>query len=1178
MAAIPPLERLLIPVLDTEEVVSVDLHNLPSEADELLEILAAEAAPLQVWFEFAKAYLSQGKEDAFVHICSEGVKDEVTAEVVRFFGVRPIYEQIQFHCGLAAVQLAKAQDEKEKAVKNSLLAQVAKHLSSAAGLNPEEQLVAVGYGMLNLAKGDTAAARNDFTRACSLLNNNRTNIVGHLALASMLYDQKLYHEALAVYRRALLEHPSAPPEVRLGIAACLFRLGDMAGASSAYDRVLTLDPGSADAHLGLAVIKFNALNLQQGLADGLKLLVRAYELDPTHLGVVLLLAHYCLLRGNYQQALQLARQALASPDVTTARAECSLLLARALHALGQTAEARKQYLAAAKLEPGAALPHYGLAQMYLAEQELAYKAAATNATTELEQAVRVAPTFLDALKVLGQLVVGNRDKVRTTLTLLQTAVTRAAGDAELWELLAELSASTGDHPGALRAYRKALDLQRARRHDLVQRLASAGGGVSGEFAEEQVPPIPVGLLNNTAVLMYRAGEVQGAQQLLEEAAAAATGPAAPLQAPAHRLALEYNTARLQEACGQLQAAQKAYQALLSREPQYVDCLLRLACIARARGDTATALDWGQRALTLHPGHLDVLALLSQLHMERKDLSNADKMIKELLRCAREQAKQPLVADDKQKAAQEARVDPFGALAHGNLMLASAPSERKHSQDVVKAEACLFRALELYHAVLLHDPRNAFAANGIGAALAELGRLDEAQSVFKDVQEVAAASGAFLHIPDLYINLAHVALAKQEYTSAVRLYRLAMDKLDTSKQNMAMLYLARAHYDSDDLQASKACLIKAIHVTPLDYILHFNLAVTMQEFAQRTYRKKRNPGDATRKRDYEQAQQELGSAAAIFEQLLTRGHKATRLDDKKLKVHIKFCTDLKSQAAAHLEEARREAEEMEVKRQEQERLRSLVDSQRTLELLKQEETARLMQEARERKAKEALEKVERLKLEWRAAKAAAEGRDFDDGEGQGGEGGGGKKKKGKGGKGGKGGKKGARSLAADDEVPTDEEDGGKTGQRGGAKSSTPEPAAIAEGENLFGSDDDDDDDPTADRERELLAKAGLGSDDDDSEDNSGGADSDAGDGAGSRKRKLTAAMGGGRLRKSSRLTEAGTAPIDGEGGGADERALFDDDEEEGAAAPPQVRQSGVAYQQYSLASSGRGVDYLLIRGV
>ncbi|GFH22434.1 hypothetical protein HaLaN_19899 [Haematococcus lacustris] len=101
-------------------------------------------------------------------------------------------------------------------------------------------------------------------------------------------------------------------------------------------------------------------------------------------------------------------------------------------------------------------------------------------------------------------------------------------------------------------------------------------------------------------------------------------------------------------------------------------------------------------------------------------------------------------------------------------------------------------------------------------------------------------------------------------------------------------------------------------------------------------------------------------------------------------------------------------------------------------------------------------------------------------------------------------------------------------------------------------------------RELLAKAGLGSDDDDSEDNSGGADSDAGDGAGSRKRKLTAAMGGGRLRKSSRLTEAGTAPIDGEGGGADERALFDDDEEEGAAAPPQAdvvdTQDGAGYAE------------------
>jgi hypothetical protein len=61
----------------------------------------------------------------------------------------------------------------------------------------------------------------------------------------------------------LLEHPGCPAEVRLGIAACMFKLGDLAGATAAYERVLALDPECATAHLGLAIIKFNSINLQQ---------------------------------------------------------------------------------------------------------------------------------------------------------------------------------------------------------------------------------------------------------------------------------------------------------------------------------------------------------------------------------------------------------------------------------------------------------------------------------------------------------------------------------------------------------------------------------------------------------------------------------------------------------------------------------------------------------------------------------------------------------------------------------------------------------------------------------------------------------------------------------------------------------------------------------------------------
>ena len=69
-------DRLVVPVLDAEDVVVVNINALPEEPEELLEILAAEAAPLSTWFDFARAYLAPGKENPFIHIVSHGVKDE----------------------------------------------------------------------------------------------------------------------------------------------------------------------------------------------------------------------------------------------------------------------------------------------------------------------------------------------------------------------------------------------------------------------------------------------------------------------------------------------------------------------------------------------------------------------------------------------------------------------------------------------------------------------------------------------------------------------------------------------------------------------------------------------------------------------------------------------------------------------------------------------------------------------------------------------------------------------------------------------------------------------------------------------------------------------------------------------------------------------------------------------
>jgi RNA polymerase-associated protein CTR9 len=103
------------------------------------------------------------------------------------------------------------------------------------------------------------------------------------------------------------------------------------------------------------------------------------------------------------------------------------------------------------------------------------------------------------------------------------------------------------------------------------------------------------------------------------------------------------------------------QEILAVQPDYIDCYLRLACVARAKGAIATALDWAKQALSRQGGHSDALALMSQLHMERREYPQAENYIRQLLK-----ASAPGGGPDG-KGSSHGR-DSYGQLAMGNLLL------------------------------------------------------------------------------------------------------------------------------------------------------------------------------------------------------------------------------------------------------------------------------------------------------------------------------------------------------------------------------------------------------------------------------------------------------------------------------------------------------------------------------
>ncbi len=65
---------------------------------------------------------------------------------------------------------------------------------------------------------------------------------------------------------------------------------------------------------------------------------------------------------------------------------------------------------------------------------------------------------------------------------------------------------------------------------------------------------------------------------------------------------------------------------------------------------------------------------------------------------------------------------------------------------------------------------------------------------------------------------------------------------------------------------------------------------LQEFAVRTFRKKRGPNDFNKLTEFRHAVKDLETAMKFFDHLLTKEKDITQLDHKRLEQHVNFCTD------------------------------------------------------------------------------------------------------------------------------------------------------------------------------------------------------------------------------------------------------------------------------------------------
>ncbi|XAR53477.1 hypothetical protein NMG60_11022043 [Bertholletia excelsa] len=974
-----------IPVQNSEEEVRVVLDQLPRDASDILDILKAEQAPLDLWLIIAREYFKQGKIEQFCQILEEGSSPEIDEY---YADVR--YERIAILNALGAYYSYLGKIETKQREKEEHFIMATQYYNKASRIDMHESSTWVGKGQLLLAKGDLEQA---FAAFKIVLDGDRDNVPALLGQACVQFNRGRYTESLELYKRALQVHPQCPGAVRLGIGLCRYKLGQYEKAKQAFQRVLQLDPENVEALVALGILDLQP-NEAVGIRRGMEKMQRAFEIYPYCAMSLNYLANHFFFTGQHFLVEQLTETALAVTNHGPTKAHSYFNLARSYHSKGDYEKAGLYYMASVKeinKPQEFVLPYYGLGQVQLKLGD--FKSSLSN----FEKVLEVYPENCETLKAIGHIHIqlGQTEKAQE---FLKKAAKIDPRDAQAFLDLGELLISS-DAGAALDAFKTARGLLEKGREE-----------------------VPLELLNNIGVLHFERGEFELAKQTFVEALGVGIwgtlidGQAKPypidasesirqykdmqlfhqledaglnVDVPWNKISVLFNLARLFEQLNNCEMASILYRLILFKYPDYVDAYLRLAAIAKARNNVQMSSELIADALKVDDKCPNALLMLGDLELKNDDWVRAK---------------------DTFKAAKDASEgkDSYATLCLGNWNYFAAVRSEKRAP---KLEAThLEKSKELYTKVLIDHNSNLYAANGAGVVLAEKGHFDVSKDLFTQVQEAASGS-VFVQMPDVWINLAHVYFAQGNFPLAVKMYQNCLRKFYYGTDSQVLLYLARTHYEAEQWQECKKTLLRAIHLSPSNYTLKFDAGVAMQKFSASTLQKQKRTVDEVRS-----TVSELKNAVRVFSQLSAASNLQYHgFDEKKIDTHVNYCKHLLEAAKVHCEAAEREEQQ---NRQRIELARQVTlaeEARRKAEEQRKYQMERRKQEDELKQMMQQEQHLERIKEQWKSSTSATKRKDRSQFEDE--EGGNGEKRRKKGGKRRKK-EKGSRSRYETDEAEAD----------------------------------------------------------------------------------------------------------------------------------------------------------------
>ncbi|GMT18827.1 hypothetical protein PFISCL1PPCAC_10124, partial [Pristionchus fissidentatus] len=862
------------------EVIEMNVDDLP-DGDDILSILRDEAAKLHVWITTAVEYYKQKRFEIFTRIL-ELSGQEANLDYPGFEK-----DQVKALDTLAAFYVKKGHRERgSKEKRKDLFTKATLLYTTADKISMYDMPHLLGRALFCLLEGNKMdQADQQFSFVLSS-NPDNPNIAALLGKACISFQKKDYAQALLYYKKALRTKPDCPADVRVGLGHCYVKLHKMEQARKAFERALYLEPLNVAALCALSVMESNTMT-EEGIRNGVQGLYRAYKLEPENPIVLNHLANHFFYKGDLAKVEQLAWHAFQYADTETIRAESCFQLARCLHRNGSYDKAFRYYYQSTQFaSPSFILPFFGLGQMYIQRKEYA------NAITCFEKILEVHSSNTETLKILGSLYAhveedtkkgaDNRVKARVHL---QKYIDLVPDDIEVLIDLAQLTEHT-DSQKSMQFYEKVCEL-----------LTSD---------EMDVPPE---IMNNMGSIALAQGDYRKARDLYQKAMdrlAQENGE----EIEAFRVTIMYNQARAAELLCLFDTAESLYKDVLRKDAHYIDSFLRLGCIARDRGQIYESSVWFKECMSVNQNSSDAWTLIGMLHMNKQEWQPAQKKFEHILKV------------------QGGKDDTYSMIALGNIWLETLFNANRNKD---KDKAHQDRAMQWFMKALKMQPKNMWAANGLGCVLAVKKLTQEAREIFSQVRE---ATADFL---DVWTNIAHIYMEQGQYVSAVQMYLNAMKKFGKENDSQMLLYLARAYHRTGKLIECREALEKATLVDAENLIIKFNHALTLQRLATQTMKDEKATYLVV-----EGAISDLKSAQRIFDYIMSLRDEArsSGISFTFTETQSKACGDLLRQAQGYLERARKQDED-------ERALKAKQDEERAALKRKNEDEERAKVESRQR---------------------------------------------------------------------------------------------------------------------------------------------------------------------------------------------------------------------------------------